>query len=294
MGGDERPTDPAAAQTEAMMRIFGVDFTSRPGRRKPIVIATAKLRGRKLTVEAIDCCVDFPAFEAWLQTPGPWVGGFDFPFGLPRRFVERHVPVCNWEQLVAWSTALGREGFCAVAHPAFSAARGRPEEKHRAVDALAGSHSPLKTMDLLRRQAINPPVGLMYFEGAPRLAAAGVHLPRLRENGDRRIAVEAYPGFVAARLGQRRYKNDKPESAALRRAARQTMLQQLAVGEPLDIEVALPPELAQQALDDATGDALDAVLCAVQAAGCAQRAGDGYGLPQDVDPLEGWIAGVPR
>jgi len=275
------------------MRIHGVDFTSRPGRRKPIAIAVAMLRGRRLAVEAIEALDAFAAFEAWLQTPGPWVGGFDFPFGLPRRFVERASPARNWEQLVAWSAALGREGFCAAAHPAFSAARGRPQDKHRAVDALARSHSPLKTMDLERRQAINPPVGLMFFEGAPRLAAAGVHVPGLRENGDRRVAVEAYPGFVAARLGQRRYKNDKPDSAAQRRAARQVMLLQLAAGEPLGIELLLPPELSRRAIDDSSGDALDAVLCAVQAAWCALRADDGYGLPPDIDPFEGWIAGVP-
>lgn len=275
------------------MRIFGVDFTSRPGPRKPIAIAVATLRGRRLAVTAIDRLADFAAFEAWLATPGPWIGGFDFPFGLPRRFVEAQSPARDWEQLVAWAAALGREGFCAVVHPAFSAARGRPQDKHRAVDALAGSHSPLKTMDPSKRQAINPPVGLMFYEGAPRLAAAGLHLPGLRENGDRRVAIEAYPGYLAARLGQRHYKNDKSESAPLRRAARRAVLQRLAAGEPLGIELMLPPKLARRAIDDASGDSLDAVLCAVQAAWCALRADDGYGLPPDIDPLEGWIAAVP-
>jgi hypothetical protein len=205
------------------MRIFGVDFTSRPGRRKPIVVAEGRLREGRLAVEAIDALTDFGAFERWLATPGPWVGGFDFPFGLPRRFVEEHTPARDWEALVAWAQALGREGFCAVAHPAFTAARGRPQDKHREVDALAGSHSPLKTMDPLRRQAINPPVGLMFFEGAPRLAAAGLHLPGLRENGAARVAVEAYPGRVARMLGERLYKNDQPATAAARRASRRRM-----------------------------------------------------------------------
>ncbi len=27
-------------------------------------------------------------FGRWLAQPGPWVGGFDFPFGLPRELVE--------------------------------------------------------------------------------------------------------------------------------------------------------------------------------------------------------------
>ena len=38
---------------------------------------------------------------------------------------------------------------------------------------------------------------------------------------------------------------------------------------------------------DAAGDRLDAVLCLVQAAWANTQAG--YGLPPQVDPLEGWI-----
>ena len=45
-------------------------------------------------------------------------------------------------------------------------------------------------------------------------------------------------------------------------------------------------------MDDATGDTLDAIACAVQAAWCAARAGENYGLPRAVDPVEGWIAGA--
>jgi hypothetical protein len=38
---------------------------------------------------------------------------------------------------------------------------------------------------------------------------------------------------------------------------------------------------------DGSGDTLDAVICAVQAAWAAARTG--YGLPQDVPHAEGWI-----
>jgi hypothetical protein len=44
---------------------------------------------------------------------------------------------------------------------------------------------------------------------------------------------------------------------------------------------------------DATGDRLDAALCAMQAAWAWRRRDDNYGLPAHVDPLEGWIAMVP-
>ena len=42
---------------------------------------------------------------------------------------------------------------------------------HRATDLPAGSHSPIKL--------VNPPVALMFLEGAPRLARAGVTIPGL-------------------------------------------------------------------------------------------------------------------
>ncbi|MCB1983318.1 MAG: hypothetical protein KDF63_15895, partial [Rhodoferax sp.] len=43
-------------------------------------------------------------------------------------------------------------------------------------------------------------------------------------------------------------------------------------------------------VDDASGDRLDAVLCLVQAAQAAAR--PGWGMPQAVDPVEGWIVGA--
>jgi len=43
-------------------------------------------------------------------------------------------------------------------------------------------------------------------------------------------------------------------------------------------------------VNDATGDRLDAVLAALQAAWCLRRRVRNYGLPHAIDPLEGWIA----
>ena len=40
---------------------------------------------------------------------------------------------------------------------------------------------------------------------------------------------------------------------------------------------------------DASGDSLDAVLCLLQAAWAQRQGAPRYGLPQDMDPLEGWI-----
>jgi len=42
-------------------------------------------------------------------------------------------------------------------------------------------------------------------------------------------------------------------------------------------------------VDDGSGDSLDAVLCLMQAAWAAQQGGPRFGLPADMDALEGWI-----
>jgi hypothetical protein len=55
------------------------------------------------------------------------------------------------------------------------------------------------------------------------------------------------------------------------------------------VPAVLPPVLAERAIADATGDTIDAVAAAVQAAWALARADDGYGAPLDADPLEGWV-----
>ena len=117
-----------------------------------------------------------------------------------------------------------------------------------------------------------------------------------------RVALEAYPGFLMRRIAQahgaRRapsYKNDAPgKQTSTHRKARGFLLRGLVRGpHPLGIATTLPRGLARIALDDASGDTLDAMAAAVQAAWGAQRAGSGYGMPPQPDPLEGWIVGTP-
>jgi hypothetical protein len=127
----------------------------------------------------------------------------------------------------------------------------------------------------------------MYFEGLWRLLRAGVSLPRLHAGDPARVALEAYPGLLAHELiGRRSYKNRDDES---RRAARDDIVRALEQGAGrLGVRLRLGAALREQMLADASGDRLDALLCLVQAAWCANR--PGYGLPEQVDPCEGWIA----
>ena len=70
------------------MKIFGIDFTSAPGNKKPITIAEGELKQGKLTVQEIHSLASFDEFETFLKQKGPWVAGIDFPFGLPGAFLS--------------------------------------------------------------------------------------------------------------------------------------------------------------------------------------------------------------
>ena len=264
------------------MRVLGVDFTSAPRRAKPIVVAHAELAGGTLCLAALEPLCAFADFEALLARPGPWVGGFDFPFGLPAELVHDLGWPARWKTLVAHCARLTRAEL-RTQLDAYRAARppGR-KYAHRATDGPAGSSSPMKL--------VNPPVALMFHEGAPRLAAAGLRVPGLARGDPARVALEAYPGLLARAVTRASYKNDaRAKQTPDRRAARRRILAALERGRhPLRIKVWIPsPTMKKNLIRDGSGDCLDALLCAVQAAWGAAR--PNYGLPRRVPACEGWI-----
>jgi uncharacterized protein DUF429 len=264
------------------LRIYGVDFTCAPRRAKPITAAVGLLKGARLHIERVEQLGSFAEFEALLARPGPWVGGFDFPFSLPRELVRDLGWPRPWAELVVHCAVMSRLQLRAV----LDAYRGkRPvgaKYAHRATDYPAGSSSPMKL--------VNPPVALMFHEGAPRLLAAGVHLPALAKGDARRVALEAYPGLlVRKQLGIRQsYKSDtRSEQTAARRAVRRRVMAALKAGEPLGVSLRLGDALEKLIVADGAGDLLDAVICAVQGAWAATR--PAYGIPASAPADEGWI-----
>jgi hypothetical protein len=120
---------------------------------------------------------------------------------------------------------------------------------------------------------------------------AGVTIPGVHDGDPGRVVVEAYPGLLArALIGRCSYKQDsRARQTAERDQARRALLQAILDGAArptYGVSVQAPSALA----DDPMGDALDALLAAIQAAWAWTRRADGYGRPSALDPLEGWIA----
>jgi hypothetical protein len=267
-------------------RVAGIDFTSRPTRRKPVTVALGRVAGPVATLDRIDAHIDFDGFAAWLRTPGPWVAAFDFPFGLPRELVEALGWPTEWRALMARYATLTRAEIRAT-FAAFCAGRPVGEKfAHRGCDGPAGSSSPMKW--------VNPPVAYMLHAGIALLLDAGVHLPHLHPGDRARIALEGYPGLLARELiGRRSYKSDtRAKQTPEREAARRDLVDKLARGcGRLGVRLELSRAQRDELIDDATADRLDAVLCLVQAAWAAER--PNHGLPIEADALEGWIVTAP-
>ncbi len=82
------PAPDRASSPNTSPLLHGVDFTSAPRSRKGITIASGALDGDTFRLQGLLTLSDFPAFVSWLDRPGPWLGGFDFPFSLPRELIE--------------------------------------------------------------------------------------------------------------------------------------------------------------------------------------------------------------
>ncbi len=277
--------------------LWGCDFTSAPSRRKPIVLAQGRWEARGsaalLVLDGLHRLESLDAWADWLRAPGHWVGGFDLPLGLPRELVQALGWPIEWLACMRHYASLQRaeirERFAAFC-------RSRPvgsKFAHRATDGPAGSSPSMKW--------VNPPVAFMLHAGVARLIDAGVSLPGLHPGDPCRVALEAYPGLVAREvLGSRSYKSDdRSRQTPDRLLARKDLLHALETGQAAPLHaigarLRVSPAGREALIEDAQGDAIDAVLCLVQAAwGWRQHARGHpcYGLPA-CDPLEGWIVGA--
>jgi hypothetical protein len=264
--------------------IVGCDFSSAPTRRKPVLLALGTVAQGRVQLTRLERLETLEAFAQWLQEPRAWICGFDFPFGLPRELVEHLGWPTDWRDCMRHYAGLTRpqirETFAAYcdARPAGA------KFAHRRFDKLAGSSPSMKW--------VNPPVAYMLHAAVPLLLAAGVHIPGLHEGDPQRVALEAYPGLLARELiGRRSYKSDeKARQTPDRLIARKDLVTALEQGRTrLGLRLKLTHAQHDALAADASGDSLDAVLCLVQAAWAAQQGAPRYGLPEHLDPLEGWI-----
>jgi hypothetical protein len=277
---------PAQRVGEAAVLVFGMDFTSAPRAAKPITRVCCRFDGGVLLVEGFEDLRSFGAFEQALCRPGPWIAGIDFPFGQSRKLLTNMGWPLDWSVYVGVISGMTRQRFVETLER-YKANRPAGDKEHRrATDREAGSISPQKLYGV--------PVGRMFFEGAQRLLRSPASVVPVRPLAVDRVVVEAYPALVARRwAGGQGYKTDtKARQSQAQRAARRRILDGLVSGElraAYGYTLGLSDRDRARMLDDSTGDQLDALLCAVQAAWAWVRRDAGYGIPESADASEGWI-----
>jgi hypothetical protein len=266
--------------------LVGVDFTSRPRAAKPITVARGHFVTDAVRLQRIDSYANFEGFAQWLSEPGQWVGSFDFPFGLPRELVDHLKWPTTWASLVRHVAGLSRAELRATFAQFCDARPAGAKFAHRATDRPAGSSPSM--------QWVNPPVAYMLHAGAPLLMQAGVDVPGLHSGDAQRVALEGYPGLLAREiLGRRPYKSDeRTKQTPERLVARKDLIDALEQGRTrLGLRLRLTHSQRDSLVADDSGDRLDAVLCMLQAAWATKA--PRWGLPEHVDPVEGWITSAP-
>jgi hypothetical protein len=268
------------------MRIFGVDFTSAPRHGKPIACASAVLESDSLHVHCLASLASLDTFENFLNSQGPWVARLDFPFGQPRRLLENLGWPMSWEGYVERSASLGMDGFEEVLREYREQSPSSDKQHCRHVDVAADARSPM-TM-------VKAPVGRMFLHGAPFLRRSNVSVLPCRPRTDERVVLEAYLALVARRLiGKTRYKADtNVENPHLLADARRELVDGLmarSLKDEFGIRIVIDRTIREAFIEQTSADSLDSVLCALQAAWSWTRREQGWGIPSQVDPLEGWI-----
>lgn len=262
------------------MNIYGIDFTSAPSKRKPIVCAFANYEMYAVHVYFIKYFTDFDQFDAWLNENDIYVAGLDFPFGLPAKLIQNMAWGNTWEAYVSQIASMSMAEYVETLAK-YRQNRAVGDKQHlRETDKLAGARSPMMLYGV--------PVGRMFFHGVPRLLKSGISVLPCHLTQSSRTAIEVYPALVARRfIGKASYKSDAlPKQTESQRVAREKIIMGLRSECHKHYGFTLHNHMENEAINDAKGDTLDAILCAVQATWAFRNAPK----IRDKNALEGWIA----
>jgi hypothetical protein len=286
------------------MRIYGLDFTSAPSSGsskakslKRLLLAVCTLENGLLKVERFELLNgafrgDFSKFEAWLRTKGEWIAGLDFPFGQPAQLIDDlHWPK-TWAGYVGWVNELGKNGFEEVLEQYKEKKPTGQKELRRGTDCKSGAVSPMKLYGV--------PVGKMFFQGATRLLNSGLSIHPVRTvNSEKRQVIEAYPALVARKCFSKAspYKSDDPKKTTEKvlKESREQIVKTICANnnnqfmKTYGVRVEMSPGDKNICINDSSGDFLDSVLCAIQAAWSFLQKNDNFGIPNSANFLEGWI-----
>ncbi|GEM_PF-627627 len=243
------------------MKVFGLDFTSSPSPKKPLVCAHGYGRSKsELMVSKLERFTNFEEFEEFLSRSGPWIAGFDFPFGLPVTYLRDNNFPLEWNDYVGSVAKFTKKELEQKVLDYKSSQPKGLKDLPRITDSIHQAQSPLKT--------VNPPLIKMFYEGATRLAKSGISVIPFNHPKDNRVAFETYPALLS-RLFADSYKSDSStQNKEQFQAGRTSILNGILSDyllKNLGFSLEIDEDVKKQLLEDNSGDSLDSVLCCIQA-----------------------------
>lgn len=269
---------------ENIMKIYGIDFTSAPSKNKPIACVEAWLESDTLHILKFYRFTNFPSFIDFLSRSPVWIAGVDFPLGQPRKLIENLQWGNTWADYVDRIGQMSKQEFVETLNQ-YRQGRAVGNREHlRHTDRGTGAISPMKIYGV--------PVGKMFFEGAPRMLAAGFSILPCHPTNDARIVIEIYPSLMSRSIiGKQSYKSDdKRKQTNKMQLLRQEIINQVRspiFSSKYGFVVEIAQQLTCECVSDASGDTLDAVIATIQCASASKQ--PNYGIPENCDRLEGWI-----
>lgn len=248
------------------MQIHGVDFTSRPSRRKPVTVASAK--GTR--IEALECFSTLGEFELWFQRAEGTIG-IDAPFGYPKVLCQELFQSEVWADVAEELSLFGsKDRLAPLAARVEEFRNARPagdKEPKRLTDIASNSASAMKFFQ--------PPVGRMAARLIPILHRSTHEVLPVRPSASPVTVVEIYPAkWVRSNGLGTAYKDQVGVMANRRDLLSKTRF-------------TVPTELEERVLADEQGDLLDAIIACEQVATWLKN---GRPMPSESQvALEGWI-----
>ena len=291
------------------MKVYGIDFSSAPSKKKPIAVAECWLRGsvsescsyNELSLSNFHSIESLDLFEEFLSQRGPWVGGFDLPFSMPRDLIEYFNWPSRWDIFTKFYCSLDKKVIKKFFIKWCSTKKYGEKFAYRSTDKASKSSPAMRW--------VNPPVAWMMHAGIERMRKEGLIFPAHQKNfnpmqekkdinrfmmGDcdyhNRLAFEVYPALTARVVSTNPYKNDnKNKDSLVRIMMRKNIVKHLRYGKAgLSTKLKSSLALQNRMITDYKGDYLDAAICALQAAEVLKMRN--FGFPKNLDTLEGWIA----
>lgn len=250
------------------MRVYGVDFTSAPTNKKPIVVAECETEPELRLIKFLQF-TRLAEFGAWLQEFQGTVG-VDAPFGFPKEFRDAIGLSGTWKEQSSQIEALGLQRLVQIASEFRSSRPEGKKEPRRQTEIVTKAFSSMKMYQ--------PPVGRMATRIIPLLARSGASVFPVRENKSGRMIFEIYCSpFARSVVGRQPYKN---------RAGTAEIRSRILSSLPMSVDNAQ----RKQVLDDDEGDFLDSLIGCYEAVLAEKKLASGaLVLPTDVDRIEGWI-----